>query len=316
MGSSKSVYNRDTDLLVIGECMVEFSCEDDVLESESYQKDIGGADIVVAATAARLGSRVQLVSSVARDPFHGFIRGGLAEQNIDISHVVTCQGYNGLYFTSSQSPEQREYLVHHPGTANRQIVPSLVYDEMIERCKIVYASSELQSVSKQTWSTIFKAFHFAHQNGIMVAYDPNIRLMRWSLEEARMGLCSVMGIVDVIFISSPEESMALLGYKHPFEVIGYLRDRGFGTVVVKMGAEGCMVGCEEGLRQFPQPPEDAAKFKNPVLVGSAFNGGFLHSIARGYDPFRAAEMANSVALYKGVKGGGIDSLPTAADLIQ
>jgi 2-dehydro-3-deoxygluconokinase len=296
--------------------MVEFSCDGDVLESESYKKDIGGADVVVAAAAARLGSKVQLISSVARDPFHGFIRGRLMEQGIDISHIVTCQGYNGMYFTSGEAPEQREYLIHHPGTASRQIVPSLLYNELMEKCKIVYASSELQSVSRQTRNAVFKAFHFAHQNGIMVAYDPNIRLMRWTLEDALECLCTVQSIIDVIFISSPEESMALLGYKHPFEVIGYLRDRGVGIVVVKMGAGGCMVGCEEGLRQFPLPEEDAAKFKNPILVGSAFNGGFLHCIARGYDPFKAAEMANSVALYKGIKGGGIDSLPTTDDLIK
>jgi len=296
--------------------MVEFSCEGGVLESGAYKKDVGGADVVVAATAARLGSKVQLVSSVARDPFHGFIRGRLAEQGIDISHVVTCQGYNGLYFTSAQHPEQREYLVHQPGTANRQIVPSLLYNELIEKCKIVYASSELQSVSRQTRNAIFKAFHFAHQNGIMVAYDPNIRLMRWTLEDALECLCTVQSIIDIIFISAPEESMALLGYKHPFEVIGYLRDRGVGTVVVKMGAEGCMVGCEAGLKQFPLPKDDAGKFQNPILVGSAFNGGFLHCLARGYDSFEAAELANSVALYKGIKGGGIDSLPTVNDMTK
>jgi hypothetical protein len=47
---------------------------------------------------------------------------------------------------------------------------------------------------------------------------------------------------------------------------------------------------------------------------SAFNGGFLHCIAKGFDPFAAAEFANSVALFKAIKGGGIDSLPTAEDL--
>ena len=46
----------------------------------------------------------------------------------------------------------------------------------------------------------------------------------------------------------------------------------------------------------------------------------VHSMAvsplycEGFDPFTAAEFANSVALYKAIKGGGIDSLPTAADL--
>jgi sugar/nucleoside kinase (ribokinase family) len=51
-----------------------------------------------------------------------------------------------------------------------------------------------------------------------------------------------------------------------------------------------------------------------TLIGSAFNGGFLHSIARGFDPFTAAQFANNVALFKGIKGGTVSSLPTKEDL--
>ncbi|MBN1761372.1 MAG: hypothetical protein JW863_23820, partial [Chitinispirillaceae bacterium] len=54
---------RDYDILVIGETFVEFHCEGDVALSPSYQKDIGGADVVVGATAARLGSGVSMVSA-------------------------------------------------------------------------------------------------------------------------------------------------------------------------------------------------------------------------------------------------------------
>jgi 2-dehydro-3-deoxygluconokinase len=309
----KSVHNKDYDLIVIGESMMEFSSDNDVMDSQSFHKDVGGADLVVAAAAARLGSKVQFVSAVADDQFHNFVRERLATQNIDISRMVTCQkSYNGLYFTSSRCPEQREYLIHHPGTASRHIAPSLIYDDLVENSKIVYASSELQSVSRQTRHTIFKAFYFANSNGIMVAYDPNLRLMRWSFDEARECLWSVLSLVDVIFVSSPEESKALFGYERPIDVIGFLWDRNVGTVVVKTGAGGCMVGYDKKIGTFPQP--DAGTFKTPTLVGSAFNGGFLHSIARGQDPFEAALMANSVALYKGIKGYGIDSLPTAADL--
>ena len=309
----KPVDKKNFDLLVIGETLVEFGCESDVITNESFKKDIGGADIVVAATAARLGSRVQLLSAIARDPFHSFIREQLLTHGINIDYVNTCQGYNGLYFTSSLNPEEREYLVHHPGTANQHIQPPLIYDDMIENAKIVYASSELQSVSRQTRLAIFKAFHFANANDVMVAYDPNLRLQRWTLDEAKENLWNVFALIDVIFLSSPEESKALLGYERPLDIIGYLWDRGIETVVVKIGPQGCVIGHDKKIREFPLP-EVTEAFNTPTLVGSAFNGGFLHGIARGYDPFAAAELANSVALYKGITGGGIGSLPTAEDL--
>jgi 2-dehydro-3-deoxygluconokinase len=308
----KPVHIRDYDLLVIGECFVEYHCEGEVALCTSYEKDIGGADIVVASTAARLGSGVQLVSAIARDPFHGMLRERLLAQGINIDHVITCQGYNGLYFTSSRTPDQREYLVHHTGTSGQNIVPAMIYDDLIENCKIVYASSELQSVSKAARHSVFKAFHFAHSNDIMVAFDPNLRLQRWSLDDAKESLWSVLPLIDVVFPSAPEESRALFGYERPLDVVGFLWDRGVSIVVVKTGPDGCLVGYDGKVEEFTHP--QVQPIRDVTLIGSAFNGGFLHCIARGFDPFTAAQFANSVALYKGIKGAGICSLPTEKDL--
>ncbi len=304
---------RDYDILVIGECFIEFRCEGDVCRTQTYEKDIGGADIVTAATAARLGSGVVLVSSVARDPFHSLIRERLTTQGINIDHLITTQGYNGIYFTSSRFTEQREYLFHRPGNASEHIVPSLIYEDLIETTRIVYASSELQSVSRAARHAVFKAFHLAHSNDIMVAYDPNLRLQRWSLEDAKESLWSVLPLIDVIFPSAPDETKALFGYERPLDVVGFLWDRGISIVVVKTGKDGCLVGYDGKIEEIPQVSRNES-VTDVSLVGSAFCGGFLHCIARGFDPFSAARFANSVALYKGTKGGGIDALPTAGDL--
>ena len=309
----KPIHVRDYDLLVIGECFVEFRCEGDIIHSDKFEKEIGGADLVVAVSASRLGSGVQMVSAVARDPFHTFIRERLLAQGINIDHVITTHGYNGIYFTSTRYPEVREYLVHHPGNATKHIVPSMIYDDLIENCKIIYASSELQSVSKSARHTIFKAFHFAHSNDIMVAYDPNLRLQRWSLDDAKESLWGVLPLIDVIFTSAPEETKALFGYERPLDVVGFLWDRGVHIVVVKTGPDGCLVGYNGKVEEFSQE-NNSESLKYKTLIGSAFNGGFLHCIARGFDPFTAAVFANNVAYYKGTKGGAIDSLPTSEDL--
>ncbi len=306
----KPGHIRDYDLLVIGEVFLEFRCEGDVALSERYTKDIGGADVYVAASAARLGSNVAFLSSIARDPFHSMIRERFLAEGINIDHVVTCDGYNGLYFISTRHPEDREYLFHLQGTASKSIAPSMVYDNLLQNSKIIYASSELQSVSRAARHTIFKAFHHAHINDIMVAYDPNLRLHRWSLDDAKESLWSVLPLIDVILPSAPDESKALFGYERPLDVIGFLWDRGVSIVAVKMGSGGCMLGYDGKVEEIPQEgggdPVD-----HVALIGSVFNGGFLHSIARGHDPFTAAELANKAAMLKGMQGEGVVSLPTA-----
>jgi 2-dehydro-3-deoxygluconokinase len=308
----KPSHIRDYDLLVIGEVFLEFRCDGDVALADSFKRDIGGADVYVAVGAAKLGSNVSFLSAVARDPFHAMIRERLQSHGINIDHLTTCEGYNGVYFISARSPDAREYLFHLQGSATANVAPSMVYDGLLENCKIVYASSELQSVCKASRHTVFKAFHYAHINDIMVAYDPNLRLHRWSLDDAKESLWCVLPLIDVVLLSAPDESKALFGYERPLDVIGFLWDRGVSIVAVKRGADGCMVGYDGKVEEIPVEGGEAVS--HVALIGSAFNGGFLHSIARGHDPFTAARTANEVACMKGVSGDGIQALPGSDQL--
>jgi hypothetical protein len=74
-----------------------------------------------------------------------------------------------------------------------------------------------------------------------------------------------------------------------------------------------MVGYDGKIEEI-RLPKHADDVEHPSLIGSAFNGGFLHCIARGHDPFTAAQLAQSVAVYKGICGNGLEALPTAEDL--
>ncbi len=299
---------RDFDLIVLGEVLAEFTCENDITNSSTFRRDIGGSDLYVAAAAARLGSGVRFVSAIGRDPFESFIRDRLISQGINVDYITTCEGSNGIYFLADSRTEERDYLYNRPGSAATHIGPASIFDTLVESAKILYASSELQSSSKSARQAVFKAFNMAHTAGVMVAYDPNLRLQRWTLDDAKEVMWSVLPLIDVIFPSAPHESKALFGYERPLDVIGFMWDHDIETVVVKNGANGCLVGYDKHIEEFAVP-ELAKPFIYPSLAGSAFNGGFLHSIARGNDPFTAAQTAIRVASYKGMNGNGIVSLP-------
>ena len=303
-----AIHMKEHDLLVVGESFMELTCDGDIALTDNFKQDIGGADIYVAITAAKLGANVSLVSAIARDPFHNTIRERLLDHGINIDHVNTVDGYNGIYFMSSREPEFREYLYHRPGDAAKSITPDMVYDSLINNSKIVYASSELQSVSKKARHAIFKAFHSAHINDGMVAYDPNLRLHRWSLDDAKESMWSVLPLLDVILPSAPEESKALFGYERPLDIVGFLWDRGVSIVVVKNGSNGCMIGYDGKIEEL-SVPEDQGSVPYPGLIGSVFNGAFLSSMAGGNDPFTAAQYALKISSLKGRTGNGIISIP-------
>jgi len=107
----KPAHIRDYDLLVVGESFVEFRCDGDVAAADTYEKDIGGADLVVRGHRGAPGVRRFPDFGGCRGPFHAMIRERLISHCVNIDHVITCQGYNGIYFTSPHLIEAREIPV-------------------------------------------------------------------------------------------------------------------------------------------------------------------------------------------------------------
>lgn len=301
-------YMREFDLLVLGELLVEMSCSDTLLNSDSFIKSIGGDCTYTAITSALLGSKVRYVSAMGRDPFHSMIRNTLHEYKINTDLLVSTAGYNGIYFIdNAEGFDVREYLYHRSGDAVKSTDPSILDDNLIGNSKIVYSSSEFQSLSKSCRQTVFKAFYSAHTHDSMVAYDPNLRLQRWSLDEAREAVWSILPFVDVMLPSAPEESKALFGYERAIDIIGFLWDRGVNVVAVKTGKMGCTIGYDGKIEEF-SIPEPSLPVKYLTHIGSVFNGALLSSIAFGQDPFTAAQEAVKTATNKGMQGNGIRSI--------
>jgi 2-dehydro-3-deoxygluconokinase len=294
---------------VLGECFVEFAL---LPKNRTKFLGLGGDCLTVAAAAARLGSKVDLITAIGLDPFGEYIRQECNKENIDLSYAQSVEGYNGVYASNTGDADLREFAFYRPGSAALSFSSAMVHDEHIRRAKIVHSSSITQSVSPGTRKAVFKAFELCHLNEGMTSYDPNLRLRLWSLEDAKEAIWSVLPFIDVIFPSAPDETKVLFGYERPIDVIGFLWDHGINVVVVKNGEHGCVVGYDGKVEEIPAAPApDPAFF---TCVGSAFCGGFLHGIVRGFDPFKSARIAIEVAGRKLSGPGGVHSLPRSKDI--
>ena len=119
-------------------------------------------------------------------------------------------------------------------------------------------------------------------------------------------------LIDVIFPSAPDESKALFGYERPLDVIGFLWDRGVSIVVVKIGANGCMIGYDGKVEEFKQ--QEHRYCQRPYPYRQCFQRRFHPLRGQRVRSFTAAQFANSVALFKGLKGGGSSVTSAAGDL--
>lgn len=296
------------DIISIGECMIEMFCEGPLSDSDTFTKAFAGDTMNMLVAASRLGARTGYITHVGEDPFKRFLLRSWTNEGIDVSTVTPVDRPNGLYFISLLPDGEREFTYYRSNSAATRLCPADIDPAYIGRAKIVYASGISQAISPTSRAAVLKAFQTAHGQGVQVAFDPNLRLKLWSLEEARAALDEVLPYADIVLPSAPEETERLFGTGEAATVIRALWDRGVSVVAVKQGADGVLLGDDGTIHAVP------AYSPGPVVdtsgAGDAFNGGFLYGLSSGMTPVEAARLGTIIAGLKVRGRGAVYSLPT------
>ncbi len=96
------------------------------------------------------------------------------------------------------------------------------------------------------------------------------------------------------FIPSHDEAAVLTGEHNPEKIVRQLRRWGAaGVVGVKLGADGCYIASPEGAAYVR--PVRVRRVVDATGAGDAFVAGFLAATLKGFEPMRAARVANAVA---------------------
>ncbi len=177
---------------------------------------------------------------------------------------------------------------------------------------MLHAGGIIQAVSPSCRATVLRAVQIANEKGVTVSFDTNLRANMWSPSEAREALDEVVPYVDVLFISYPDETSALLGVDSPEEAVDFFQQRGVGTVAVTSGPEGALVAAPDGvLRGAAIAPNGVS---DTTGAGDAFVGGFLHCLVRGMGTEQGVRWGIASAGLKVAGRGGIASQPSREEV--
>jgi sugar/nucleoside kinase (ribokinase family) len=97
------------------------------------------------------------------------------------------------------------------------------------------------------------------------------------------------------FLCNAHEAQRLTGEVDPIRAVGVLRAHGAQTVIIKLGADGCLVdgnlaSGEQISRRIPAPQVDVV---DTTGAGDAFAAGLIAGLLRGQDLIEACESANA-----------------------
>ncbi len=265
----------------------------------------GGSAANCAATVARLGPRVNLAAVVGNDLFSRIILDDLGTLGVGLSGLWVTDGPSAVVVALIDPQGQRTFISAR-GPAG-DTLPAHRYLPLLDQASLVHLSGySFQDPGSR--SVALDLLEQAHRRRIPTSLDPS-PLFPAHFDSLRHRLQGI-----TYLFPNAGEAAAITGMDSPPDAARALRDLGVGTVVITMGADGCLLGDDDRIAHFP------AFAKLPVVdttgAGDGFAGGFLAVILAGGSPRQACRVGNLVAACVIAERGGHTGSPSPDYLVR
>jgi fructokinase len=301
----------------VGEVLVDFIAQSqlpDVGASEVFRRAAGGAVANVAVGIARLGGDAHFIGSISADAFGRFLLRTLAHERVNVEGVRTVEEATSLAFVARGDGGERDFLfVRSPG-ADSMLAPGDLDVAGIARARILQFGGVLLSREPARMASL-AAVEAAHEHGVLVTFDPNVRERLWdSAEEMRRVTLSACARAHLVKLS--DDDLAALGVRP--EHVEELLNETTRAVIVTHGAHGASyLAAGNPVRHIEAVPIHAI---DTTGAGDAAMAAIVQRIMHhqrnlGEDALGDAVRHGCAAgAYACLHEGAIPSLPTAAQV--
>jgi ribokinase len=261
----------------------------------------GGKGANQACAAARLaseGTRVRMIGRVGQDMFGDHLKASLSAAGVDVSSVHASRSLpTGVALIPVETSGQNSIIV---ASGANQDLPAAD----VEAMRRVFRGSRVAMFQLETpLDTVAAAMRLAREEGLLTILDP---------APAQPLSDDLMKLVD--FLTPNEaEALGLLGQavrrltvEEAAGVAERLRSRGPGTVIVKLGEQGCYADMH--YRGF------AVNAVDTTAAGDTFNAGLAVGLAESWGLSRAIPFANAAAAISVTRPGAQASAPTRIEV--
>lgn len=261
-------------IISLGEALIDFIPLDD--KNEIFQKSPGGAPANVAVGLARLGAKVTFLGKVGDDVLGRFLEETLKAYGVDTSAMTfTKDTRTGVVFVTLGQGGERSFEFYIDPSADRFLAEKEVKEALFEEHNLLHFGS-ISLISEPAKSATQKAVRLAKEKGLIVSYDPNLRLGLWTNENhAREEISSMLSEVSVLKISE-EELEFITGEADIEKGVKKLGKFAIPLIFITLGSEGSYIF----LQGHSSVKVDAMKVKavDTTGAGDAFVSGILYQL--------------------------------------
>ncbi|MBA1228811.1 sugar kinase [Pseudomonas viridiflava] len=281
---------------LIGECMIELQQHAD----GSLRQSFGGDTLNTAVYLARLlgSGHVDYVTALGDDSFSDAMCKVWSEEGIGLGKVQRLPGrLPGLYCIQTDARGERRFLYWRNEAAVRDCFMTPAAEPILAALTsydvLYFSGITLAVLGAEGRSRLLTMLTKARARGAKVAFDNNYRPRLWaSVEQAREAYLACLPHVDLALLTEDDEQ-ALYGYTDTEQLLAAYRERGIDEIVVKRGAQSCIV--ETGGTRFEVPAHNVKRVVDTTAAGDSFSAAYLAARFKGEPAQQAAEAGHKLA---------------------
>ncbi|CAH3333598.1 sugar kinase [Enterobacter cloacae complex sp. S4] len=295
-------------IAVIGECMIELS-QKGAEVSRGFGGDTLNTSVYIARQVAPEALTVNYVTALGTDSFSQQMLEAWQSEHIDTSLIQRMENrLPGLYYIETDDTGERTFYYWRNEAAAKFWLESedaAAICEALSTFDYLYLSGiSLAILSPTSREKLLSLLRECRANGGKVIFDNNYRPRLWvSREETQQVYQQMLQCTDIAFLTLDDED-ALWGEKPVEDVIARTQAAGVSEVVIKRGAESCLVAIMgEAAIEVPAVKLAKEKVIDTTAAGDSFSAGYLAVRLTGGTPEAAAQRghltASTVIQYRG-----------------
>ncbi|MCL4395005.1 MAG: sugar kinase [Chloroflexi bacterium] len=295
------------DIIAMGEPMLEFNAAEpgSLRAVRSYEVGWGGDTSNFVVAASRLGGRVGMITRLGADEFGQVFLDLWRDEGVDASQVIVEPGaHTGIYFVSRRGTAHT-FTYYRKDSAASHLAGQDLSRDYIAGAKVFHTSGITQAISNSACDAVFHAIEIARAAGVLVSYDPNVRLKLWEQGRARAIILETAGMADFVF-PSLEDAQFITGLQDPQAIASQLLERGPRVVALKLGGEGVLLATAEGMQRIAPV---AVEVVDSTGAGDTFDGAFVVAYLHGRSYLECARFANVAAALTTTGWGAVKPIP-------
>lgn len=328
----KRTATRPLDLICLGRLAVDLYAQQVGARLEdvsSFAKYLGGSSANIAFGTARLGLKSAMLSRVGDDHMGRFLLETLQGEGCDTRGIkVDPERLTALVLLGIKDSKTFPLVFYRENCADMALCADDIDEAYVASSRALLITGTHFS-TEGVYGASMRALEYAARHGVQRVLDIDYRPVLWGLAAKADGETRFVASQNVTrhlqgilpqfdLVVGTEEEFAIAGGSEDLaQALAAVRRLSAATLVVKLGAQGCMVLRGEipaDLSVVPRHRGLQVEVLNVLGAGDAFLSGFLSGWLRGADDARCCELGNACGALVVSRHACAPAMPTPAEL--